>query len=204
MIRQSLPLLAFTALACGPASSSSNPSADGTALTIEVDGEDFGAVDFSASVSSTTASTWRLTMGGLRPHDPDIADDEMGIYATLIIDDLFSRQAGDTIVVDAVSSYEAGQGSEDFRRATPDNVTSTGRGGHDADVRVAYVQVGCFCRPDPGWEQTITATITVTEIGSGRVEGEIDLTADGGLPFYDFVFETGNHVTEITGTFVAD
>ncbi|MEQ8278531.1 MAG: hypothetical protein RMA76_32300 [Deltaproteobacteria bacterium] len=201
MIRLSLPLLALTALACGPSSSSSSPSADGTVLTIEVDGEDFGAVDFSASVSSTTASTWRLSMGGMRPHDPDIADDEMGIYATFIIDDLFSRQAGDTIVVDAVTTFEA---PEDLMRGGPKSVTSTGRSAHDADVRSAYVQVGCYCGPDPWWAQTITATLSVTAVSGGQIEGEIEMTAEGGLPYYDFVFQTENHVTEISGTFVAD
>lgn len=177
------------------------PDAGSTAqrdpFIIEVDGADYGAFKVTATLTSSGASQL-LVITGAKRDDPQIADDELSLVAFLLIDDLASKSAGEQILIEATTSFNR---PKDSYVLHPDEVTSVGRNNHDSDVRRVFVRQTCFCSTQSWSDQTVLATLSLTSVSPRHIEGTIELTTMGGLPFYGFSLPSGTHTSRFSGDF---
>ncbi len=203
MIRspRSLAITTLALVACGGTPEEATPSpTPGAPFVIELDGQDYGADRITATLTSTGAS-WIIAIGGRRPDDPNIADDEFTLIAKIVLDDLDQRAAGDQIFIDTDVEFHS---ERDAVRLPIYAVTTTPNAGHDPGVRRAHVAQGCYCTIDIWPSQTVTGTITLTAVSTTEVEGDIELETSGGIPFVGPYLNPGTHTSRFSGAFVAD
>lgn len=186
-----LSALPVVLLACGgPASS----------FTIQVDGSDYGAIEHDASLSKVDEG-WLLVLSGRQPEDPKVLHDEYGLYLWIVLRDLDRRVDGETLVIDGVSSFET---DLEPTRARPIDVTTVAGPTQDPGIVSVSLRQGCHCFPAVWADQTVSGSLTLTEVSTDRVEGTIELETSGGLPQYERGSAPQSHTTKFAGSFQTD